>query len=219
MNELLLRRRNKAMKKAYLHFADPLVEQICATNWGDGVGITAAQAAAVTDIGTKFKGTAITSFDELGIYFPNVKNLAGSAFNSCTSLLSIDLSKIEEFANYSMSSCTAISSTLYLTNVKKINGTSRANGAFYNAGSSNITIVIGENCTSIGRCFNDTKAKYFVFLPTTPPTLAVNAFYLVPSGYIIYVPYGCGNTYKNASGWSSYASHIYELNQDGTIPT
>ena len=36
----------------YIRFEDPVVEQICATNWGDGTGITIAQAAAVSSIGT-----------------------------------------------------------------------------------------------------------------------------------------------------------------------
>ena len=29
----------------------------------------------------------------------------------------------------------------------------------------------------------------------------------------IYVPYGCGETYKNAQGWSKYASRIYEMSE------
>jgi len=32
----------------YIDFADPVMEQICATTWGDGVGLTRAQAASVT---------------------------------------------------------------------------------------------------------------------------------------------------------------------------
>jgi len=80
----------------YIVFADPLVEQICATNWGDGTGLKPSQAAAITDIGTVFSGTAITSFDEFGEYFTGVTNLVGAnsgdkAFSSCTSLKSITI--------------------------------------------------------------------------------------------------------------------------------
>lgn len=51
----------------YIRFADPVVQQICATNWGDGAGtgITKEQAAKVTTFDNKFKGnTEMTSFEE-----------------------------------------------------------------------------------------------------------------------------------------------------------
>lgn len=71
----------------YIRFADPVVQEICATNWGDGVGITAEQAAAVTNFGDKFKGnTEITAFPEIEKFtgleylysaFENCENFAG----------------------------------------------------------------------------------------------------------------------------------------------
>ena len=48
---------------------------------------------------------------------------------------------------------------------------------------------------------------------TTPPTLGTNVFNGVASDYIIYVPVGYGETYKAASGWSTYADHILEEGQ------
>ena len=36
----------------YIKFADPVVEQLCAQKWGDGIGITLAQAKSVNDLGT-----------------------------------------------------------------------------------------------------------------------------------------------------------------------
>jgi len=78
-----------ALKKDYIVFADPLVEQICATNWGDGVGITRKQAARVADIGTTFRGnSSITSFDELK-YFTGLWGISENAFRDCSSLISI----------------------------------------------------------------------------------------------------------------------------------
>lgn len=44
----------------------------------------------------------------------------------------------------------------------------------------------------------------------TPPTLGSSAFNNIPSNCVIYVPQGKGSTYKNASGWSAYASQIQE---------
>lgn len=75
----------------YIVFKDKVVEQICATNWGDGVGITEEQASVVTDIGKVFSNnTEITSFDEF-VNFTGVKTLAGNAFVDCSSLDSIVL--------------------------------------------------------------------------------------------------------------------------------
>lgn len=71
----------------YIRFADPIVQQICATNWGNGEEITAEQAAAVTNFGNKFTGnTDITAFPEIEKFtglqylyqaFQNCENLAG----------------------------------------------------------------------------------------------------------------------------------------------
>jgi hypothetical protein len=48
---------------------------------------------------------------------------------------------------------------------------------------------------------------------TTPPTLGTGVFNGLPSNYIIYVPVGYAETYKAASGWSTYADHILEEGQ------
>jgi len=101
----------------YIVFVDPNVEAVCATNWGDGVGIKPSQAAAVTSISQSFQNnTDITSFDEFQ-YFTGVTSMGsafygssltkitfpssgmrtinngsawGSLFRNCTSLVEID---------------------------------------------------------------------------------------------------------------------------------
>lgn len=98
----------------YIVFADPVVAQICATNFGDGTGITEEQAAAVTSIGTVFKcNTEITSFNELG-EFKQVTSLSASAFEGCNSLQSIDLSNIKAngFGNYALRNCTSLTTAI-----------------------------------------------------------------------------------------------------------
>lgn len=75
---------------AIMEFADPNVQAICASNWGDGTNITYGQARAVTDVNTAFKGnTSITSFDEFR-YFTGVTYLNGTFIN-CTNLTSLTL--------------------------------------------------------------------------------------------------------------------------------
>ena len=49
--------------------------------------------------------------------------------------------------------------------------------------------------------------------PTTPPTLNSDSFANCYKLNYIYVPYGCGDIYKAATNWSTYASKIYEMPQ------
>ena len=75
----------------YIKFADPVVAQICATNFGDGSGLTEEDAAKVTSIGLEFNGnTEIVSFDEFE-KFVNVTNIPAWAFSGCKNLSSIIL--------------------------------------------------------------------------------------------------------------------------------
>lgn len=75
----------------YIKFKDPVVAQICATKWGDGVGLTKEQAAAVTSLGSTFnQNTEITSFEELR-YFTKLYEIPNSAFKGCSSLRKVIL--------------------------------------------------------------------------------------------------------------------------------
>ena len=91
----------------YIRFADKAVQDICAANWGDGIGITEAQAAAVTTLGTKFKNaTSITEFMELSKF--GVTAIAADGFLGCTNLIKIDLSKISVLNSNSFNGCTSL---------------------------------------------------------------------------------------------------------------
>ena len=84
--------------KIYISFADPEVERICVENWSsDGVGLTVAEAAAVTSFGTLFtSNTLITSFNEQ-TYFTGLTTYGSSnpgTFNNCTSLVSVTVPNI-----------------------------------------------------------------------------------------------------------------------------
>lgn len=106
----------EGVPEPYIEFADPLVEQICATNWGDGTGITPTQAAAVTDIGLVFNNKAITSFDEFGTYFTSVTSIRGhvnqtsqQAFYNCTSLKSITIpASVTEIGAFAFRGCSSL---------------------------------------------------------------------------------------------------------------
>ena len=74
-------------------FADSNVKAICIANWdtnSDGE-LSEAEAAAVTDLGTLFRGkTTITSFDELQ-YFTGLNSIGDNAFSYCYGLTSITI--------------------------------------------------------------------------------------------------------------------------------
>lgn len=82
----------------YIPFADATVAEICRANFSsDGIGVTYADAAAVTDIGQLFKGRGIASFDEFR-FFTGIRTLPGAIFNSCDYLESIVIpANIETF--------------------------------------------------------------------------------------------------------------------------
>ena len=88
------------------------------------------------------------------------------------------------------------------------------------------SITLPSSITSIG-----TGAFYYcsglttlVLEATTPPTLSnTNALTGTNANLKIYVPYSADhsilNAYKAATNWSSYASKMYELDENGNIPT
>lgn len=99
----------EGVPEPYIVFADPSVEAICATKWGDGVGITATQAAAVTNaqFGTTFNGkTGITTFEEFS-YFTGVTTLAAGAFSG-SSLQRIALPSTCLTINRAFQNCSAL---------------------------------------------------------------------------------------------------------------
>lgn len=76
-------------------------------------------------------------------------------------------------------------------------------------------ITIPASVTSIGN--NAFSSSYSLVeihcLSTTPPTIGTYVFNGLPTDFIIYVPVGYGDTYKSATGWSTYADHIVEEGQ------
>ena len=88
-----------ATQGLYLRIADPAVQNILATNFGDGTGITKAQAQSLQHFNSKFaNNTDIETFDELS-KFTNITEInSNNRFNSCTNLKSIDLSNITKIS-------------------------------------------------------------------------------------------------------------------------
>lgn len=74
-------------------------------------------------------------------------------------------------------------------------------------------ITIPSTVTRLGSMFirwGVPSKRTLIMEGTTPPTLASNALYDV---YRVYVPDDYVDTYKAASGWTSYATYVYPVSQ------
>lgn len=190
----------------YIKFADPVVAQICADNWGDTVGITPEQAEAVTSIGTVFSGnTDIQTFDEL-VKFTQVTTLVANAFKGCANLYRADLSRIKDLGGSAlnsagllyviMPSATTISSSA-------ISSMPDVKGFFFGASTTTISNFAARFCTNL---------KSVVCIAMNPPSLGSSVFQNSP--FVgIYVPLEVVERYKTTTNWSSYASRIFPISQ------
>lgn len=85
------------------------------------------------------------------------------------------------------------------------------------------TIDLGPYVTTInGTWVYHSGVTTIISRATTPPS-AGGAVYGLQTDYKVYVPYSSDhsilNTYKATSGWSSASSRMYELTENGQIPT
>ena len=130
----------------YIVFADPVVEQICATNWGDGTGIKPSQAAQVTSFGTTFTGnTLITSFNEQS-YFTGLTSYGSSnpgTFNACTALVSVTVPYIPnpdtQTFERAYQNCSSLEIVTLHAEIRDRNGTAGPSYTFH--GCTNLTRV------------------------------------------------------------------------------
>ena len=201
-----------------IDFEDQAVKTICVNNWGGVTGgstgiagkageITMEQAAAVSSVGTVFKGnTSITKFNEL--YFFEKAALPSNCFQGCTALTEATVPK-------------------NLTSLP-------VNAAFRNC-SSLRTLYFGEGFTTLPYSSMEQCTNLALILPTTFTTIT-SAFYS-GSGYILvikamtppnsaegnrvvkyYVPDDAVAIYKSAPNWVSVANLIFPISQyEGSI--
>ena len=152
-----------------ISFADPNVKAICVANWdtnGDGE-LSKDEAAAVTDLTTKFKGnTDITSFDELQ-YFTGLTSIYGNgqravgAFAGCTNLISITIpNTVTSIGYYAFSGCGKLSSIIIPESITTIGSNA------FDYCSSLTSIILPEGTTTIGSmAFYQCKALSSINIP------------------------------------------------------
>ena len=129
-----------ADKTQAITFADPTTKLISILQWDENEDgeLSYEEAAAVTDLGTAFKGSSILAFTELK-YFTSLEKIADSAFEGCVSLVKITMpEQITSVGTSAFSGC---------TNLKKIaipNAVTEIGGNAFNGCSSLTRVDISD---------------------------------------------------------------------------
>ena len=165
-------------------FTDATVKSLCVANWDtdhDGK-LSFEEAAAVTDLGTVFEGTSITSFDELQ-YFTNLTAIPSNAFQGCSQLTHIVIpNSVQTIGENAFKDCTSLTE-----------------------------ITIPANVTSIGaKAFSNCPNLLSMQLePTAPPTLGNSNALSTGGALIIRVPESAADAYGSATNWKTYATSMF----------
>ena len=132
--------------KEYIQFEDKAVEAICVANWSsDGIGLTMEDAAAVTSIGTKFKGnTEITSFNEFE-YFTGVTSTDTNAFLDSTIASSAFPNSLTTIGNASFAGCTSLAIDVNAPQVTTIDKGAFLKTAIKSVYAPNLVNLYGAN--------------------------------------------------------------------------
>lgn len=186
----------------------------------DFVGITSLRARAFTYASclksvefpntlTELKGYMFQNCQWLEeVYIPDsITAIGDCAFENCTRLkkirLPVGLTKMNTF----LLSYTALESLDIPNTVTEI-------GSYAMQGISELTnLIIPENVTKIGndalQIGSATNKATITMLRTTPPSIQSRTFNASYLNQII-VPVGCGDAYKTATNWATFADYIVE---------
>lgn len=171
-----------APNDCYIRFADNEVKNVLLSKGlGDGIGITKGQATNIVDLGTSystsyFRGnTSIETFDELGQF--GVRTLYGAAFQDCTNLRSIDLSKITNINAGAFLRCSSLAIELNCPYLQTI-----GENSFQESGITKI-VDLGQLSSIVGHPINGGMGAFRqctslteVTLPTTLTSIGRSAF-------------------------------------------
>ena len=129
-------------------FADANVKSLCVANWdtnGDGE-LSEDEAAAVTNLGTVFKGNAdIVAFDELR-YFTGLTSIGDYAFRQCFNLRNIIIPNgVTSIGNSAFYECQNMESVIIPNSVVSI-----GNSAFWYCNYKLKSVAIPNSVKSIG---------------------------------------------------------------------
>lgn len=154
------------------------------------------------DVSSQYSGSVVSA-----VIGDCVSNIGQRAFSYSSGLTSVTLSdSVTSLSAAAFSYCSGLTSIDIPDSVTKIGGT------VFTRCFSLTSVTIGSGCTAIGQqaFYNCTALTSVTIEATTPPTLGSSSFNYT-NNCPIYVPASSVNTYKSASGWSTYASRIQAI--------
>lgn len=185
------------------------------------IGVNVFSTSGLTDI--IFKGSKLKSLDGTFAYAKKLKNITfpvgveslDHAFEYCESLTSIEIPNSVKNITGAFSDCTS------LTRISFAEGsqlTEFGAGVVSNCVSlssieipSSVTRIDNYALDGMGSSSNKTT---IIIHATVPPALTdIFSSLEISNPSQIIVPKGCGNAYKSAAGWSSYANLIVEATE------
>lgn len=180
----------------------------------------------LTYVGTRaFNGCSAIESINLPLSLEEVRDFAFYSIKGMPEVL--DLPNLTALGTGAFYNC-GITKIVNLGSITSIpNASAYDNGVF---GRNKLTeIWLPSTLTSIGNVafgapagYGNADLEFVVCKATTPPSLASNAFSNTPYTFKVYVPYSSDHSildaYKAATNWTSLASMIYELTEEGEIP-
>lgn len=171
------------------------------------IALTDLESVEIGDCVTSLNINAFNDYNTLSsVTLSNSVSIIGVQAFRNTSLINVELSdNVVSIGISAFYGCASLTSVTIGDGVATID-----QSAFQNCTSLQ-EVYIGSGITNIGeQCFTfDNNITSITIMATTPPTLGANPFY--GSSCPIYVQSESVDTYKAASGWSSYASRIQAI--------
>lgn len=158
--------------------------------------------------------------------------IGAGAFSNCRKMeiASSDFEKVTSIGNFAFLQCWKVTGDISLKRIETL-----GNQAFKNTKITSVdmtgaplakiddncfkgctglkTVTISENTTTIGSgVFSGCESITEFHLLSKEPATVYGSTFTGTDSYIIYVPKGYVETYKNAEGWSTYADRIREEN-------
>ena len=130
-------------------------------------------------------------------------------FSFCTNLKSLNIPSVTAVTTQCFYNCAT------LRNIQIPEGVTRIYTYAFQGSISVQSVSLPSTITMIeSYAFNYCNTLSEIHIKAvSPPSLGTNSLANLAENYIIYVPVGTAETYKAASGWSSYADHILEEGQ------
>ena len=168
----------------YIRFQDDEVERICATKWGDGVGLRYSEVQSLTSIDNAFRGnTTIVTFDEfekfIGVTALTTANAnAPGSFNGCTNLTSIKFPHSIKSLQYgSFANCKNLKIDVFIPNLESIGDQAFLNTSIKRVlNLGNITNIPGGSNVKSNGTFNGCTSLIEFVCPETVTSIGQNAF-------------------------------------------